>query len=211
MTAPSTIRTAKKLMTADEFWEFVHKPENENRDFELIRGEVIEVSRPRTPHGHICAHFVFLLKKYAEQCGRGYVTCNDTGVVLNEAPATVVGPDVAYFTDVNRFEDLHPKWGDVPPILVVEVSSPTDRPGKINSKIREYLTSGVKIVWQVDYEERNVTVHRPAKILEVVREGGELSGGDELPGFVMSVTDLFRLPGDNPPPSTTTQPLPPSA
>jgi Uma2 family endonuclease len=211
MTTPSTVGTAKKLMTADEFWDFVHLSENENRDFELIRGEVIEVSRPRTPHGLVCARIVYRLEQYAEKRGLGYVTCNDTGVVLKEDPATVVGPDVAYFTDVNRFEDLHPKWGDVPPILVVEVSSPTDRPGKINTKIREYLTNGVKIVWQVDYEERNVTVHRPAKILEIVRENGELTGGDELPGLVISVAELFRLPGDQPAPATPTQPQPPGA
>jgi Uma2 family endonuclease len=193
-------------MSADEFWDFVHKPENENRDFELIRGEVTEVSRPRAPHGHICAQFVFLLKLYARQRGRGYVTCNDAGVVLSEKPATVAGPDVAYFTDVNRFEDLHSKWGDVPPVLVVEVSSPTDRPGKINAKIREYLTNGVKIVWQVDYEERNVTVHRPEKTLEIVRESGELSGGDELPGLLIAVAELFRLPGDVQAPAPPTQP-----
>ncbi|HEV3384128.1 MAG TPA: Uma2 family endonuclease [Gemmata sp.] len=210
MTTPSTIGLAKKLMTADEFWDFVHKPENENRDFELIRGEVIEVSRPRTPHGLVCARIVYRLEQYAEKCGRGYVTCNDAGVVLREDPASVVGPDVAYFTDVNRFEDLHPKWGDRPPVLAVEVSSPTDRPGKINTKIREYLTNGVKVVWQIDYEERNVTVHRPEKTLEIIPESGLLTGGDDLPNLEISVADLFRLPGEKPAPAPT-QPLPPSA
>jgi Uma2 family endonuclease len=206
MSTPPTVGIPKKLMSADEFWEFVHLPENENRDFELIRGRVIEVSRPRTPHGNVCAQIVFRLQLYAQQCGCGYVTCNNTGVVLREDPATIVGPDVAYFTDANRFEDLHPKWGDIPPILVVEVSSPADRPGKINTKIREYLTNGVKIVWQVDYEERNVTIHRPEKTLEVVPESGELMGGNELPGLVIPVTDLFRLPGDRPVPPSQPQP-----
>src|ERR1700685_679848 len=91
MSTPKTVGTQKKLMTTDEFWDFVHLPENENRDFELIRGEVIELSRPRVPHGHVCARFVFRLQQYAERCGHGYVTCNDTGVVLREGPATVVG------------------------------------------------------------------------------------------------------------------------
>lgn len=72
----ATPSTTKKLMTADEFWEFVHRPENLDRDFELIRGEVVEVSRPRTPHGHVCARFVYRLEQYAEQCGQGYVTKN---------------------------------------------------------------------------------------------------------------------------------------
>lgn len=35
----------------------------------------------------------------------------------------------AYYDDANRFEDIHPKWGDIPPILAVEVWSLSDRPG----------------------------------------------------------------------------------
>ena len=34
-----------KLLTADEFWEFVHRPENEPRSFELVDGEVVENPR----------------------------------------------------------------------------------------------------------------------------------------------------------------------
>jgi len=181
-------------MTVDEFWDFVNRPENENRNFELIRGEVIEISRPRKPHGAVTVRIGRFLDEYAEKSGKGYVV-TESGLVLEEDPGTVVGPDVAYYTDVNRFTDMHPKWDDVPPVLVVEVSSPNDRPGKINAKIQEYLTNGVKIVWQVDYEERNVTIHRPNRGMEVVAESGVLLG-DELPGLSIKVADIFKLPGD---------------
>jgi len=67
-------------MTANEFWDFVHSPENENRDFELIRGMILEL--------------------YAERVGKGYVVTNDSGITLSEDPDAVVGPDVAFFTDV---------------------------------------------------------------------------------------------------------------
>jgi Uma2 family endonuclease len=198
--------TAKKLITADEFWEFVHRPENLDRDFELIRGEVVEVSRPRRPHGSVIIRIGSLLDRYAERIGRGYVD-TESGVALGEDPDTVVGPDVAYYDDANAFGDLHPKWGDIPPLLAVEVSSPSDRPGRMNAKIQEYLTSGVKIVWQVDYEERNVTVHRPNRILEVVKEDGELTGGDELPGLSIKVADIFKLPRER----TASPPPPPQS
>jgi Uma2 family endonuclease len=198
-TAPQSA-TAKARMTADEFWEFLHRPENHDRDFDLIRGEVFEVSRPRTPQGHVSARLTYRLQQYAEQRACGYVTCGDTGVVLGSRSESVVGPDVAYFTDAQTFDDLHPKWGDVPPVLAVEVSSPNDRPGRMNAKIREYLTNGVKIVWQVDYEERNVTVYRPKQDIEVIDEGGELTGGDDLPGLSIKVADIFKLPGDHPAP-----------
>jgi Uma2 family endonuclease len=201
MSTPPAVGAAKKLMTADEFWDFVHRRENEDRDFELIRGEVVEVSRPTKPHGVVATNIGFELVAYARRTGLGYVVGNDSGVALGGDPDSVVGPDVGYFTDAAQFNDLHPKWGDVPPVLAVEVSSPNDRPGKMNAKIREYLTNGVKVVWQVDYEERNVTVHRPSRTMEVVREGEELTGGDELPGLSIRVADIFKLPGDGPPPA----------
>ena len=196
-----------KLMTADEFWEFVHRPENQDRDFELIRGEVVEVSRPTKPHGRVCFRVGFFLELYAERIGSGYVVSNDSGIAIGDDPDSVLGPDVAYFTDANKFEDMHPKWGEVPPVLAVEISSPNDRPGRMNAKIQEYLTNGVKVVWQVDYEERNVTVYRPNKTMEVVRESDELTGGDDLPGLVIKVADIFKLPGDRHPPPPTSPPL----
>lgn len=187
--------TAKKLMTADEFWDFVHRPENMDRDFELIRGEVVEVSRPTTPHGRVGFRIGVFLEMYAEKVGVGYVV-TESGVVLGDDSDSVFGPDAAYFTDVNKFEDLHPKWTDVPPVLVVEVSSPNDRPGRVNAKIQDYLANGVKIVWQVDYEEQNVSVHRPNRSVEVIKKDGELTGGDDLPGLSIKVADIFKLPGD---------------
>jgi hypothetical protein len=46
---------APRKMTVDDFFEFVHRPENDGRCFELVRGEVIELSRPTRPHGIVCA------------------------------------------------------------------------------------------------------------------------------------------------------------
>jgi Uma2 family endonuclease len=201
MTTPA-VGAAKKLMTVDEFWDFVHLPENENRSFELIRGEVIEMSRPRKPHGSVAIRIGVLLDQYAMQVKRGYVV-TESGVVLNEEPATVVGPDIAYYTDVDKFDDLHPKWGDVPPVLVAEIRSPNDKPNALIAKIGEYLKSGVKIVWLVDYEERDISIHRPNTNPIVLKGDQELTGGDELPGFSCKVADLFKLPGDRSPPPTT--------
>jgi Uma2 family endonuclease len=199
----ATPGTAKQLMTADQFWEFVHRPENRDRDFELLRGEVVEMPRPRHPHGRVAFRIGFLLEQYAERVGRGYVV-TESGVVLDDDPDTVLGPDAAFYTDTTAFDELDPKWAEVPPVLVAEVSSPSDRSGRVNTKIREYLTSGVKIVWQVDYEERIVTVYRPRTEFEVVPESGELTGGDDLPGLSIKVADIFKLPGaptSNPPAS----------
>jgi Uma2 family endonuclease len=47
----STTTTAKKLMTAEEFCDWVHQPEQDDKWFELVRGEVIELPSPTKPPG----------------------------------------------------------------------------------------------------------------------------------------------------------------
>jgi Uma2 family endonuclease len=207
----TTPDTVKKRMTVDEFWEFVHRRENEDRDFELIRGEVVEVSRPTKPHGVVASLIAFELQLYARTVRKGYVVGNDSGIVLGKKPESVVGPDVAYFTDVNKFEDLHPKWAEVPPVLVVEVLSPNDEPSEVNEKIEAYLKSGVKVLWLVDYARRKVTVYRPERTLTVVKEDDELTGGDDLPGLTIKVADIFKLPSDRQPPEVPPASPPPGA
>lgn len=195
---PTTTSSPKKLLTPDEYREFLNRPENADRLFELRHGKVIELPRPKKPHGIVCTRVATQLQLYADRVGLGYVLSNDTGVVLEEEPGTVVGPDVANCTDANRFEDVEPQWVDVrtPPVLAVEVLSPTDRIGELNERIAEYLRAGVRVVWLVDPETKTVTVYRRNQHLQVVKADQELTGGEELPGFSCRVADLFRLPGD---------------
>ncbi|VTR95863.1 Hypothetical conserved protein OS=uncultured planctomycete GN=HGMM_F09D09C04 PE=4 SV=1: Uma2 [Gemmata massiliana] len=199
---------AKKFMTAGEFWEFVHRPENRNRVFELVRGEVIEIPRLGRSRGVITVLVAFALQLYAQATQKGFVVSNGSGIAIGEDPDSVLGPDVAFFTNADKFEDLHPKWGDAPPVLAVEVPPLNDRPEHINAKIREYLANGVKIVWRVDCEVRNVTVYRPKQDMEVIGADGELTGGDDLPGLAIKVADIFKLPGERGP---TPPPAPPVA
>src|SRR6266478_2095665 len=116
----STPTTAKNLMTAEEFCEWVDRPENANRWFELVRGEVIELPQPMKPHGAVCGNVAFVLGRYVRQRQKGYVTGNDTGVILERDPDTVRGPDVALFEDAQSFEELAPGYGEVAPRLAVE-------------------------------------------------------------------------------------------
>jgi Uma2 family endonuclease len=193
-------------MTAAEFWDYCQLPENRNRWLELHRGKVVEMSRPNRRHGVVATRIARRLDEYAERVGRGYVASNDSGVILEEDPDTVVGPVVAYYTDAADYAALHPKWGEEPPLVAVEVLSPNDKPSKVNEKVRDYLKNGVKLVWLLDPEEKKVTIYRPGSGLEFLDESGELSGGDVLPGFSCKVADIFRLPSNPVPPSPSPSP-----
>ncbi len=203
--------TAAKRMTAEEFYEWGNRPENENKCLELVRGEVIELPVPTKPHGFVSAQVVTALGLYTMERGVGYVTSNDAGVILKRDPDTVRGPDVAWYDDATVYDELHPKYGETPPRVAVEVLSPEDRAGKVLRKITEYLNAGVPLVWVLDHEDRTVTIHRPKQTPVVLRDDAELTGDDVLPGFRWPISRFFRLSGQkeaspSPPPPASPPP-----
>ena len=185
-----------KRLTAEQFCDWTQLPENDNRWFELVRGEVIELPPPMKPHGVVAIQVGRILANYAEKVGKGYLTGNDSGVILERDPDTVRGPDIAYYEDASTFAELHPKYGETPPRLAVEILSPNDRAKQVMRKITDYLTNGVELVWLLDPEDRIVTVCSPDKKPVNLSGDQELSAEPVLPGFRCQVSDFFRLPGE---------------
>lgn len=187
---------AAAKMTAEEFAEWVERPEHADRWFELVRGEVIELPPPMKMHGLVCSNVGWALVTYVRQQRKGYVTSNDSGVILERDPDTVRGPDVAFYEDAQNFDEVHPKYGEVPPRLAVEVLSPNDRADRVIKKITDYLRNEVEIVWLVDPEKRMVTVYQQNKNPFEVRENEEITAEEVLPGFRCRVSEFFFLPGE---------------
>lgn len=187
--------TAKKLMTADEFWEFVHRPENQDRDFELIRGEVVERMRPYRKHGAVCALVCAQLVAFALRTERGYAVTALPGLVLPGKPQSVVCPDVVYFADTPTGVQ-EARWWSHLPALVVEVLAPNEDSGLMTVKVEAYSRSGVPAIWLVDYEKKHVAVCKPARDPVVFGEQDELVEDGPLTGLTVPVTDLFRLPAE---------------
>jgi Uma2 family endonuclease len=190
-----TTITAKKLMTAEEFYEWANHPDNRDKYCELERGEIVEIFRPGKIHGLVCANVVGILRNFVLQRKKGYVCSNDTGVVVARDPDTVRGPDVMLFEDAARIEDVDEKYGEKPPVLAVEVLSPNDTTGKIARRIREQKRFGTRLIWVVDPDARNVVVYQPGKEEKPVNEEEELTGEDVLPDLRVRVAELFTLPG----------------
>jgi Uma2 family endonuclease len=181
-------------MTAEEFLEFVERPENEERFFELVRGEVIGLSRPKLPQGVVCGNTGRILGNYTFARRKGYVASNDTGVILERDPDTVRGPDLAYFEGARTFADVPDTWAVIPPRLVVEILSPNDRADQVNDKLTDYLDNGVELVWIVDPSCRTITVYTRDSGPRVFNENDILTGRNVLPGFRCKVADFFFMP-----------------
>jgi Uma2 family endonuclease len=185
-------------MTAEEFFAWANHPENRDRHFELERGKVVEVSRPRERHGFICGNVARILGNFTFQRHKGYVCSNDTGLVVERDPDTVRGPDVVLYDEVRRYDELETRYPDRLPKLAVEVLSPNDQWGKVTQRINLFLTRGIPLVWLVDPAGRTVTVYRPSQLPQVVEEDEELTGGEILPDFRCRAAEFFFLAGEEP-------------
>jgi Uma2 family endonuclease len=186
--------TTAKLLTADEFFDWVMRPENQPKHYELERGRVVEVSRPGERHGLVCGNVATNLNLYARQRRKGYVLSNDPGVILERDPDTVRGPDVAYFEKGKKYDQMNPKFAEGVPALAVEVLSPNDRIGKVTRRVSEFHKAGVRLVWIVDPDARDVTVYRAGAGSYVVEPGQEITGDDVLPDFRRRVAEFFFSP-----------------
>lgn len=186
---------ATNLLTAEGFYEFAHRPENCDRHFELERGEVIEMPPRGKYHGFVCGNISARLWNHAQQHGKGYVCTNDAGVIVEVDPDTVRGPDVTYYEDRETADDMQRKYAAEPPLLAVDVLSPHDRINRVIARATQMLRRGVKMVWIVDPEARDVTVHRAGRDPMLLTETDQLAGENALPGFACAVSDLFTMPG----------------
>ncbi|MCZ2340185.1 MAG: Uma2 family endonuclease [Bacteroidales bacterium] len=187
------ICTAK--LTAEEFFEWRSRPENQNQRWELENGEVVEMPSPGEMHGVLCFLIARILGNYLFTQGNGYLCTNDTGLLVSRQPDTVRGPDVMLFLSGKPLSAMNRGYSEGIPELVVEIVSPSDRMGRLHTRIKQYHQRGVKLVWVVFPEERTVNVYRPDEFPKDLEEADELTGNGVLPDFRCRVADLFALPG----------------
>jgi len=58
-------------------------------------------------------------------------------------------------------------------------------------KREEYFSAGVKLVWEVDPCARTITVYTNPGIATLLTVANTLDGGTVLPGFSLTVQELF--------------------
>jgi Uma2 family endonuclease len=130
---------------------------------------------------------------------RRFVRKHNLGIVLGEAgtlkilPSQVRIPDVC-FLSWDRFPGGRlPKVPipDVAPDLAVEVISKHNSDGEMQRKLQDYFAAGVRLVWYVDPRTRTAAVYTSPEQCTMLDENATLTGGDVLPGFELSLRELF--------------------
>ena len=178
-----------KPMTAQEFFE--HAPQDKRS--ELVRGEVIEMAPASEEHGTYGMELSWRLAQFIREnkLGRSYMA--ETGFILERNPDLVRAPDFA-FVAKERVGKGRRSGGffEGAPDLAVEVASPSESSEDIQDKVIDYLTAGTRMVLYLHPRSRTITVYRSLDTIHVLTLKDTLDGEDVLPGFRVSLQEIFQ-------------------
>lgn len=173
--------------------DVVRIEKKENRLCELVEGVLVEKAMGFR-ESILAMAIGQLLREFTIPSNLGLVAGSDGMMQLFEGLVRI--PDVSFIAWENVPGGKIPEH-PVPllaPDLAVEVLSRTNTPGEMKRKREEYLSAGSKLIWEFDHQSRTVAVYsNPSSPHEFVNLTGDasLDGGEVLPGFSLSIRDVF--------------------
>jgi Uma2 family endonuclease len=179
------------LLSADEFMS-KHGGET---CIELVRGQVVRYPMPGGPHGFVSGNVTTMIHNFVRERDLGRVFTLDTFLRTRtkEPTTTLRGPDVSFVSFSRLPKGPIPEGPlPVPPDLVIEVRSPTDRIPQLSAKATEFLEAGVTVVIVIDPATESVAVYRENELPIRMHNSDTLSLPDVLPGFSVPVKKFFE-------------------
>ena len=123
----------------------------------------------------------------------GTAYAGGTGFLLESDPDHVRAPGAA-FVRRERAESVVDRDSYFPgaPDLAIEVVSPSDRYTDVDEKVADWLDAGTLAVVVVNPRSRTVKVHRSRTGIAALDESDTLDVSDIVPGWQMSIKDIFE-------------------
>jgi Uma2 family endonuclease len=172
-------------LTDDQFYELCQR--NQDWQFELsATGELIVMAPVGGDSGNQEADLNGYVWDWNRRTKLGYVFSSSTIFKLPNGANRP--PDVAWIQK-ERWESLTPKqrrrFPPIAPDFVIELRSPSDSLEALQTKMQEYLSSGVRLGWLIDPQNQQVEIYRVGQAVETQQLPAELAGEAVLPGFVL--------------------------
>ncbi len=174
-----------RLLSADDLFEL-----GPDAPYELIEGELIEVSPQGRLHGRVLSKLNSILDNEVVTDDAGELLVGDVGFVLSRNPDTVLAPDLA-FVRAERLVGAGDGYLDFAPDLAIEVVSPSNTLSDIARKVQLYLANGSSEVWVVRPREREIIVHCNEASAVIFRDD-ELLQSSVFPGKHISLGRMFQ-------------------
>lgn len=180
-------------LTDDEFFDLCRT--NRTLRFErTAEGAIIILPPAGGATGHRNLALGATLYDWSKRDGTGTAFDSSTGFILPNGATR--SPDAAWVrrerlavlsaAEMERFLPLCPDF-------VVELRSPSDRLVDIQIKMDEYVATGAKLGWLIDPPGMAVHVYRPERPVEIAQSPASMSGDPELPGFVLTMGDIWKV------------------
>lgn len=184
----------QRIYDIDDLWQLVHQADNDAIRYELIDGELIEMSPPGGRHGQLQVRLGHFLYTFAEANELGIVTV-ESGYHPPDNRLTLLSPDVAFVSHARAPQPFPEKYIPLMPDLAIEVVSPSNSRKEVNRKTQIYLSNGSQLVWIVQPRRECVEVCRRNEkhgmTRKIVAANETLSGEHVLPGFELELNRLF--------------------
>ncbi len=154
---------------------------------ELVNGTIVELA-VGLPQGYLGSLVAFHLNTFVLPRRLGIVVQPDA--MFRMTPGNLREADVS-FTRKSQLPKPVPQIGSWCPELCVEVLSPDNTRAEMNQKRIEYFRSGCLLVWEFDLHTRTVDVYTDPTTSQRFQESDTIDGGAVLPGFTLSLAELF--------------------
>jgi len=147
---------------------------------------------PVTFHQIIIGRIHLSLARFLERRSLGIALIAPMDVFLSET--NVYQPDVIFISSERR-NIITEKGIEGAPDLVVEVLSPSTARYDKGSKLKIYARTGVKEMWLVDPEAKNIQIFRldeNAEIPAATRGDNAFLSSSLLPGWKLKTSTIFK-------------------
>jgi Uma2 family endonuclease len=171
--------------------------DREERLYELVDGVLVEKT--------VGAYESYLAMLLGQFLGV-FIRQHNLGILMGAdgmlrlAPGLVRIPDLSFISWDRLPERKVPRTpiADLVPDLAVEVISKSNTSEEMDRKLRDYLEASVRLVWYVYPVQREVHAYTSLEQSTVFHEQDTVTGGTLLPGFSLSLKELFAEPFQRP-------------
>ena len=188
MTQPKA-KPRTKLTNAD--YVTMTPPENSGPRYQLINGELVEMSGASYSHQAFLVQLIMQLATQVQSLGIGEILPAPFDVHLDEF--NTYQPDLLFVSN-DRRNILDRSAATGAPDMVVQILSDSTRRRDLNEKLPVYAANGVGEVWIVDLDTATVAVHSgDGSTFAPIRTfaTSDTLTSDAMPGVTIDLAPIF--------------------
>lgn len=187
----------ERLYTVDDVFEMQGWDGTRDRRYELIDGELIEMSPTNLLHNWLALEIGGEIRDFVKRHNLGYA-----GVEGGFSPPgdrhNLYAPDVSFVSKARMPQPMPQTFAGFMPDLAVEIASPNNSARELRGRAEIFLRSDTSVVWIVYPSGTCAEICRLDENGELEIEdidiNGALTAEEVLPGFDLPLRKLFPAP-----------------